>query len=127
MTNTSRTLNYLREKGYDADIVERFLSHAGKRKDLFGFIDIVAIGEGKIIAVQSCGQTFKEHDRKITEDPEVVEKAIRWLESGGRIMLVGWRKIKIKRGGKALRWKPRIKEYSIKDFRMEVTDVQTNG
>ena len=116
MTNTSKTLKYLRDMGYEAGMVERYLSYAGKfgvRKDLFGIIDIIAMGSETIVGVQSCGQSFREHDRKILASP----LAIMWLECGGLLWLVGWRKLKLKRGGKAMRWKPRIKNYSLKDFR----------
>ena len=120
ISNTSRTLEYLRRRGWEADIVERFNPHAGKfgrRKDLFGFADIVALGEGSIWAVQSCGQAFSEHHRKITEDELVAPKALLWLQSGGKLLLIGWRKVKLKRGSKALRWAPRIREYTVEDFR----------
>jgi hypothetical protein len=120
ISNTSRTLEYLRAKGWIADKVEQFNAYAGKfgqRKDMFGFGDIVALGENSIIAVQSCGQAFAEHDRKITQDESVAPNALKWIECGGRLMLIGWRKVKLKRGGKAMRWQPRIKEYSIEDFK----------
>ncbi len=116
---TSRTLNYLRERGWEADIVERFNHYAGKfgqRKDMFGFGDIVAMGDGKIWAVQSCGQAYSEHHKKITLDPKVAPKALRWIECGGQLMLIGWRKTLLKRGGKAKRWSPRIHEYTTEDF-----------
>jgi len=32
------------------------------------------------------------------------------------LILIGWRKVKLKRGGKAKRWSPRIKEYTEVDF-----------
>lgn len=119
ISNTSRTLAYVRGKGWEADIVERFLPYAGKfgqRKDLFGFADIVAMGEGKVYAIQSCGQSFSEHDKKITQNEVVAPKALQWVESGGVLLLIGWRKVKLKRGGKAMRWMPRIKEYGVDDF-----------
>ena len=120
ISNTSRTLEYLRSQGWVADKVEQFNAYAGKfgqRKDMFGFGDIVAMGENSIIAIQSCGQGYADHDRKITEDEKVAPLALLWLQNGGRLLLVGWRKIKLKRGGKAMRWTPRIKEYSIEDFK----------
>ena len=119
ISNTSRTLEYLRQQGWIADKVEQFNPYAGKhglRKDMFGFGDIVAMGENSIIAVQSCGQAFSEHHKKITEDERVAPLALMWLENGGRLMLIGWRKIKLRRGGKAMRWSPRIKEYTREDF-----------
>lgn len=120
ISNTSRTLEYIRSQGWTADKVEQFNPYAGKhgkRKDMFGFADIVAIGENTTIAIQSCGQAFAEHDRKIREDPEVAPNALKWIKvPSNRIMLIGWRKVKLKRGGKAMRWQPRIKEYTLKDF-----------
>ena len=115
ISNTSRTLEYIRSQGWIADKVEQFNPYAGKfgqRKDCFGVLDILALGEGSIIGIQSCGQAFSEHDKKILGTPE----ALKWLECGGRLLLIGWRKVKLKRGGKALRWSPRIKEYGLADF-----------
>ena len=120
ISNTSRTLEYLRSQGWMADKVEQFNAYAGKfgqRKDMFGFGDVVALGENSIIAIQSCGQAFSEHNKKITEDEFVAPNALKWLECGGRLILIGWRKVKLKRGGKAMRWQPRIKEYSLEDFK----------
>ena len=120
ISNTSRTLEYIRSQGWVADKVEQFNAYAGKfgkRKDMFGFGDIVAMGEGNIIAIQSCGQAFSEHDKKITEDETVAPNALLWLQNGGRLLLIGWRKIKLRPGAKAMRWSPRIKEYHIDDFK----------
>ena len=122
ISNTSRTLEYVRSQGWVADKVEQFNQYAGphgKRKDMFGFGDIVAMGEGKIIAIQSCGQDFSEHNKKITEDETVAPNALLWLQNGGRLLLIGWRKVKLKKGGKAMRWQPRIQEITLKDFNME--------
>ncbi len=116
ISNTSRTLEYCRSQGWDADIVERFNPYAGKfgqRKDLFGIIDIIAITDKGIVGIQSCGQSFSEHDKKILDEP----LALRWLEKKALLILIGWRKVKLKRGGKAMRWQPRIKEYKIEDFK----------
>jgi len=112
---TSRTLEFLRDEGYECGIVERFNPYAGKfgvRQDLFGIIDIIAIKEDSMLGVQSCGQAFSEHDKKIlaSENTEL------WLKSGAKLMLIGWRKVKKKRGGKQMVWKPRIREYFKEDF-----------
>ena len=115
ISNTSRTLEYLRSQGWEADKVEQFNPYAGKfgqRKDLFGIIDIVALSEHGITGIQSCGSSFSEHNNKILESP----LALKWLEKGGTLILIGWRKIKLKRGGKAMRWSPRIKKYTRDEF-----------
>lgn len=117
MTNTQRTLKYLKDQDYRCDIAERWIkipNHpaGGKRRDIFGFIDVIALGKDNIIAVQSCGQAFSEHNRKIMRN----ENVIKWLESNGKLLLIGWRKIKKKRGSKQMIWSPRVKEYKLEDF-----------
>ena len=113
---TQRTLKYLRQEGYLAGIVERYVSIPGtfsKRIDLFNFIDIIAIKENEIWAIQSCGQTgFAAHDRTILTN----DRAPLWLKAGGRIKLIAWRKLKVERGKKRMKWEARIKEYSLGDF-----------
>jgi len=112
-SNTQRTLEYLREEGYVVGMVERYNQFDKQRHDLFGFIDMIAIKSNKIVGVQSCGGSgYAEHDRKILDN----EVAPQWLESGGDILLIAWRKLKKKRGGKAMVWAPKIKEYSLEDF-----------
>jgi len=120
ISNTQRTLRYIREQGWYADIVERFNPYAGKfgkRMDLFNIIDIIALGENSIIGIQSTGEGFAEHNKKILNEPMAIE----WLKSGGRLILIGWRKVKLHKGGKAMRWIPRIKEYTLKDFNVDFT------
>ena len=112
MTNTSRTLKYLRDLGYTAGMVERYLSFAHKRVDLFSVIDLIAIKPNEILGVQSCGQAFSEHKNKLLNE----EGTKKWLEAGGGLWIIGWRKLKLKRGGKAIRWKPRIYQFSILDL-----------
>jgi len=116
ISNTSRTLEYIRSQGWEADKVEQYNSYSGTRKDMFGFGDIIAMGENSIIAIQSCGQAFSAHNKKITEDERVAPLARLWVKNGGRLILMGWRKVKLRPGAKAMRWKPRIKEYTIEDW-----------
>jgi len=118
LSPTQRTLRELRNQGRICGIVERFNQYAGPhgiRQDLFGFIDIIALDpERGIIGVQSCGQAFAEHYRKITEERN--QECFEWLRCGGKVELWGWRKLKIKRGGKAMRWQPRVQEITQKDL-----------
>ena len=112
MTPTQRTLKAQRDMGRLCDMVERFNPYGGEfgtRHDLFGFIDIIAVDckEG-IIGVQSCGQAFSEHVHKMTE--ECHQKMYLWLRCA-KVELWGWRKVKLKRGGKAERWKPRVMDF----------------
>jgi len=118
MTPTQRTLKYLKDLGRVCGIVERFNMYAGPhgiRQDLFGFIDIIALDRKEgIIGVQSCGQAFSAHYKKITEERH--HECAEWLRCGGKVELIGWRKVKHKRGGAAMRWKPRVREITQKDL-----------
>ena len=109
---TQRTLTLLRDRGGMTGIVERFLPGGafGHRSDLFNFIDIIHVHPDRgIVAVQSCGQDFSGHAKKITEECAEAVKA--WLKHA-RVELIGWRKKKAVLAdgtkGKADRWHPRI-------------------
>ncbi len=115
MTPTQRTLKELRDAGLTCGIVERWIPMGqgkGFRKDLFGIIDIIAIGSEGVVGVQSCGQAFAAHKKKMIEE-KAVESAL-WLSTPGTsLQLWGWRKIKKKRGGKLKIWAPRILEITL--------------
>jgi len=85
------------------------------RLDLYNFADLVAISpSGGIAAVQvTSGSCVSARLKKIKAEP----KALVWLQSGGRILVHGWRKVKKVRGGKAEVWRPRIVEVYEEDFR----------
>jgi hypothetical protein len=113
-----RTLAYLRAEGYYADIVERFIRNpklpgGGFRRDFMHFGDILAINNYDTVMVQSCGQSFSQHLKDLLANLNVPI----WLACPNRkLMLIGWRKVLKKRGGKQKIWKPRIKEITPEDF-----------
>ena len=110
---TQRTLKANRNLGRICGIVEKFQQYGGKvgiRQDLFGFIDIIAIDEFEgIVAIQSTGQDWSGHIKKIMELEEIV---LKWLHHAP-LELWSWRKVKKVRGGKAMIWKPRIADFFI--------------
>ena len=110
---TQRTLKANRYLGRICGIVEKFQQYGGKfgiRQDLFGFIDIIAIDEFEgIVAIQSTGQDWSGHIKKIMELEEIV---LKWLHHAP-LELWSWRKVKKVRGGKAMIWKPRIADFFI--------------
>ena len=108
----SRTAAHYREQGYLVEKAE--YTARGRRHDLMGFVDGIAFGIGHTVYLQACGKDWTEHVDKITTDCRA--KAVRVLMAGNQIHLVGWRKLKQKRGGKAVRWTPRIREFSLDDF-----------
>ncbi len=86
---TQRSLELMREAGYVADVVERWIPGANIRKDLFGFIDILAIREGEVCGVQSTSAAnVSARVNKIREHANV--DAVR--KAGIRIVVHGWRK-----------------------------------
>ena len=120
MTPTQRTMAYFRQQGMLCGVVERWIPNprhpgGGFRKDFLGIIDMIYMSQADgIVGVQSCGQDYAAHRRKILEEHN--EDARAWLEAGGRLVLIGWRKVKVKRGGTAVRWEPRIEEFTLEDL-----------
>ena len=119
LSPTQRTLRELRNQGRICAIVEKWNAYAGPhgiRQDLFGIIDVLALDpERGVVGVQSCGNSFAEHWRKLTV--EMAQNTIDWLATPGTSLeLWAWRKVKVKRGGKAMVWRPRIKAITIQDL-----------
>ena len=102
---TTRTLDALRKQGYVCAIAEKWngfagiilseckecgnVKRAGRRNDLFGFIDIIAIKPKEILAVQ-CTSSTNHFARKAEilalSEPEA------WIKAGGRIEIWSWKK-----------------------------------
>ena len=96
---TARTLNWLRDHGYAADVVERFIAHAGIRRDLFHCIDIVAAQVGKpILGVQAT--TLGNLPARLAKARSIPELAT-WLGADAAFEVFGW----CRRND---RWTPRI-------------------
>ena len=110
---TQRALAYCKKQGWEAAIVERWNPYARIRQDLFGFADLVVLrpSEG-VYAVQVTSTGVAERIAKIKAEP----RALAWLRAGGKIEVWGWRKLKVKRGGKAVRWTMRVEAVTEEDF-----------
>lgn len=123
LSPTQRTLKEMRQQGRLCGIVERFNAHVGPhgiRQDLFGFIDIIALDPKQgVVAIQSCGQDYSGHVKKLTEDRN--DALYEWLNHAP-CELWAWRKVKLKRGGKAMRWKPRIADVVLQDGEVKVIE-----
>lgn len=91
LSPTQLTLRNLRERGFTAEVVERWNPHARIRQDLFGIIDVIGVRRGETIGVQST--SFKNRTsriRKMAESDHI--GALR--EAGWTLEVHGWRKIK---------------------------------
>lgn len=112
---TQRTMRELKKLGIKATIVEKWNAYIKIRQDMFGIIDIIALDSEKgVIGVQSTGQDFNGHVRKLRD--EKAQETLDWLSvPGTSLELWGWRKVKKVRGGTQMIWKPRVGDFFIKD------------
>ena len=89
-STTQLTLRELRKRGYTADVVERWVMGANVRKDLWGFIDVLALNGKEIVAVQATSyENVSARVKKMT-DHENLPKV---REAGITILIWGWRKV----------------------------------
>jgi len=88
-TPTQRTLKHLRAAGYSlVEVVERWNPHARVRQDLYGCIDVLAVGSDIVGVQATSGSNVAARVRKLTDSPAlpVLRKA------GVRVLVHGWRK-----------------------------------
>lgn len=84
---TEKTLKHLRRSGYVAAVTEVWIQHQwakprpdgsipGNRRDLFGYVDVLAVGNGETIAAQCCAVSgISGHYRKILGQESVPGRA----------------------------------------------------
>jgi hypothetical protein len=90
VTPTQLTVRHLRAAGWPiVEVVERWNAHARVRHDLFGFLDVLAVGPGGVLGVQTTTATnVAARISKIADHPNVA--AVR--EAGIAIHVHGWAK-----------------------------------
>jgi hypothetical protein len=91
-----------------AQVVERFCHFSKRRIDLFGVIDVVAIGGSSILGIQTTsGDNVSARLAKINAEP----RALAWMKAGGSLEVHGWKQ----RGarGKRKLWTCRILRASV--------------
>ncbi len=88
---TQLTLKHLRDEGWTAEVVEHWNPHARIRKDLMGFIDVLAVRGPETLAVQTTSAAnVSSRIRKIADSPHIA--AVR--EAGWAVHVHGWKKVK---------------------------------
>lgn len=126
LSSVQRTLRACRDQGRFAEKVEQWIQYGppkpgmppGIRRDVFGFIDIIAIDTDAIVGIQACTGGRKAHWDKILAN----EYALPWLQAYGKIELWSWTKKKVKRGGIAVRWTPKIEQITEADIERSIED-----
>jgi hypothetical protein len=108
----------LRKNGWTAAVVERWIQAAKIRVDLYSIIDIIGIGPGMLLGVQSCaGARHADHKKKMLEEKQ--DDSIKWLLSGSKLILISWRK------NSKNRWVERVEDITLNLFpRKRVNDIK---
>jgi carbonic anhydrase len=89
MTLTLRSRKLLELSGYTVATVEYYNSFTKRKHDLFGCIDLLAIGNGETIAIQVTSKSnMSARIKKIEESPALPEM----LKSGWKVIVHGWYK-----------------------------------
>ena len=112
---TQRTLEHYRAQGYAIGVVERFVAQAGpygKRFDLFGFIDLIAMDGDVTTAIQATSASnVSARVKKILSIPE----AQQWVSGPNRhLIVIGWKKYAKRVNGKL--WRYVYREIGLGDF-----------
>ncbi len=121
---TARSLHYLRNQGYRAEVCEKYVARVegkgqqqrfagGYRKDLFGFMDILAFGCGEVVVVQcTTKQQLINHLRQYRRSNMIAIAIVDWLDVG-RFELHGWWREAVKNkdgNGSHVRWRCEVRD-----------------
>jgi hypothetical protein len=89
---TQRSLALMRERGFHAETVERWIPGANIRRDLWGFVDILCLGmDGELVGVQTTSASnLAARITKIAESPLID----RIRKAGIKLVAHGWGKKK---------------------------------
>ena len=87
ITPTQRTLKHMRERGYTCQVVEHWNPWEKIRQDLFGFGDVLCLGDNEVVMVQAT--SYSNVSARVTkiadhENTPAVRKA------NIRILVQGW-------------------------------------
>ena len=121
ITMASKSLPWLKAQGWQVgkvgDIWNAFVPRKdggkGILQDLWGFADALLCRPGtkEIALVNWCAaDRLADHRRTLLSN----EKALRWLESGGKLYLLSWR-VGGPRGERKV-WTPAFTEFTLEDF-----------
>ena len=136
LSPTARSLQALRKDGALPAVVEKWVARRGKpcprcksteipggvRQDLYGILDLVALTPGipGLLGIQATtGANLRSRVTKVLDS----EYLIPWLEAWNRLEVWGWRKVKLKRGGKAIRWRVRRIQIELVDGAPRITEL----
>ena len=87
---TQLSLKLMRQRGYTCEITERWNSFTRTRHDLFNFIDVLCLGDGEVIGVQTTSYSnMSARVKKIRE-----HENFKFVSDAGiRVLVQGWHKV----------------------------------
>lgn len=103
---TELTMRHCRGLGWVVQKVEHWNSFAKVRQDLFGCIDVVALGDGQILGIQ-C--TTRHHMAERMAKARAEARITRWLQCGGLFEVWGWQMV-------GRRWQLTRQPFSVPDL-----------
>lgn len=87
---TQRSLSLLRKSWPLVQVTEKWNQFAKVRQDLFGFVDVLAVGGDFVLAVQT---TTGDHVSNRYEKLRYLPAVVHWLQSPYRKLVIhGWAK-----------------------------------
>jgi len=109
---TARSLRECRDRGWLAEVVERWIPQSRRRHDLFGCIDLVVLdGSPGVLGIQATsGANVAARVTKIRQMVDELGMPHIWLARGNRIEVWGWRKLAKPVPGTRRRWDLRVVE-----------------
>jgi hypothetical protein len=87
MTLTARSKALYVSHGYQVALVEHYNSFTKRKHDLWGCIDLLAIGHGETVAIQVTSKGHLSERRHKIEEAEAYPEMLR---SKWRVVLHGW-------------------------------------
>ena len=114
--STQMTMRHYEEQGFSTWKCEYYFKQPGmpfgRRKDLLGFIDILAFNNDEWIGVQDTSKTnMRAREKKILASPYAWD----WLLNPSHLIhVVGWKKYDKPVDRKY--WRPTVKEITLGDF-----------
>jgi hypothetical protein len=84
---TPKSKALLVEQGYQVALVEHYNAFTKRKHDLFGCIDLLAIGNGETVAVQVTSKSNLAARKHKVEEAEAYPEMLR---SKWRVILHGW-------------------------------------
>lgn len=87
---TTRTLRLCRSRGWQAQVVEKWIAQARRRVDLWGVGDILALDglPGSLLIQCTAASGHSARVKKSKAEPRLRE----WLKAGNRFAVWSWRK-----------------------------------